>query len=103
MMVFSRVCVTKGMKCVYIMVWYDHGFVLQRILQAQRIPLSMNKPLPQNIAWREDAGNSTPSKGPLKRSRESEKNCAVESLLKDDCRRGRSRLKHSEPHNTRGN
>ena len=42
-------------------------------LQAQRIPLSMNKPLPQNIAWREDAGNSTPSKGPLKRSRESEK------------------------------
>ena len=46
---------------------------LLKLLQAQRIPLSMNKPLPQNIAWREDAGNSTPSKGPLKRSRESEK------------------------------
>ena len=44
-----------------------------KVVQAQRIPLSMNKPLPQNIAWREDAGNSTPSKGPLKRSRESEK------------------------------
>ena len=42
-------------------------------LQAQRIPLSMNKPFPQNIAWREDAGNSTPSKGPLKKPRESEK------------------------------
>ena len=48
-------------------------FLITENLQAQRIPLSMNKALPQNIAWREDAGNSTPSKGPLKRSRESEK------------------------------
>ena len=42
-------------------------------LLAQRIPLSMNKAFQQNIAWREDAGNFAPSKGPLRRPRESEK------------------------------
>ena len=44
-----------------------------KTLLAQRIPLSMNKAFQQNIAWREDAGNFTPSKGPLRRPRESEK------------------------------
>ena len=43
------------------------------VVLAQRIPLFMNKAFQLNIAWREDAGNFAPSKGPLRRPRESEK------------------------------